>query len=119
MPVGRPSPAGPLLAAANSEGYAGGGGDTPYHGYLFKVLTSQGPEASGGARNYIADGKLTGGFALFGYPASYRLSGIMSFLVNRDGVVWQRDLGEDTATAAAAIAQFNPDNGWTPIAPEG
>jgi Protein of unknown function (DUF2950) len=117
--AGRPSPAGPLLAAANSEGYAGGGADAPYHGYLFKILTSQGPEANGGARSYIADGKLTGGFALLGYPVSYRVSGVMTFLVNQDGVVWQRDLGPDTATAAAAITQFNPDNSWTPLAPEG
>lgn len=80
---------------------------------------SQGPDAYVGARNYIADGKLTGGFALIGYPASYRASGVMTFLVNQDGVVWQRDPGEDTATAAAAIAEFNPDNGWTPLAPEG
>jgi hypothetical protein len=116
---GRPSPAGPLLAAANSEGYAGGGGDTPYHGYLFKILTLQGPEANGGARSYIVDGKLTGGFALLGYPASYRVSGVMTFLVNQDGVVWQRDLGPDTATAAAAIAEFNPDDAWTPLAREG
>jgi hypothetical protein len=114
-----PSPAGPLLAAATAEGYAvKGGGSSPYHGYLFRILTSQGPDANGGARDYLGDGKLTGGFALLAYPAAYGVSGVMTFMVNQDGVVWQRDLGKDTATAAAAITQFNPDNNWTPIAPE-
>jgi hypothetical protein len=114
-----PSPAGPALAAANSEGYAvKGGGSSPYHGYLFRILTSQGPDANGGARDHLVNGKLTGGFALLAYPAAYGVSGVMTFMVNQDGVVWQRDLGKDTATAAAAITQFNPDNNWTPIAPE-
>ena len=118
--AGQPqSPAGPLLAAANSEGYAvKGGGGSPYHGYLFRILTSQGPDANGGARDHLVKGKLTGGFALLAYPAAYGVSGVMTFMVNQDGVVWQRDLGKDTATAAAAITQFNPDNNWTPIAPE-
>jgi hypothetical protein len=115
-----PSPAGPLLAAANAEGYAAkGGGANPYHGYLFRLLTSQGPEASGGARDYLVDGKLTHGFALLAYPSAYGASGVMTFMVNQDGVVWQRDLGTQTAQAAAAIQQFNPDNSWTPLAPEG
>jgi hypothetical protein len=113
------SPAGPLLAAASAEGYAmQGGGTAPYHGYLYRVLTSQGPAASGGVRDYLTDGKLNGGFAVLAYPASYGSSGIMTFMVNQDGVVWQRDLGEDTAQAAAAISQFNPDQHWTPLAPE-
>jgi hypothetical protein len=117
----RQSPAGPLLAAATAEGYSaqGGGGTNPYHGYLFRPLTSQGPDANGGARDYLVDGKLTGGFALLAYPDSYGTSGVMTFMVNQDGVVWQRDLGMDTAQAAAAIEQFNPDDSWTPIAPEG
>jgi hypothetical protein len=115
-----PSPAGPLLAAAHSEGYGtGSGSGAPYHGYLFKLLTSQGSAANGGARDYLVDGRLTGGFALLAYPASYGSSGVMTFMVNQDGVVWQRDLGEDTATAAATITQFNPDDNWTPLAPEG
>ena len=117
-----PSPAGPLLASAAAEGYANTGaqgGHAPYHGYLYRMLTSQGAAASGGAQDYLVDGKLTGGFALLAYPATYGASGIMTFIVNQDGVVWQRDLGTDTALAAAAITQFNPDDSWTPLAPEG
>jgi hypothetical protein len=114
-----PSPAGPLLAAANSEGYGDAQGKPmPYHGYLFRLLTSQGPAAQGGPRSYLTDGKLTGGFALLAYPASYGASGIMTFMINQDGIVWQRDLGADTTKAVAAIDQFNPDDSWTPLAPE-
>ena len=87
--------------------------------YLFRVLTSQGPDAEGGARDYLVDGKLTHGFAWLAYPSAYGVSGVMTFMVNQEGVVWQRDLGADTAQAAAAITQFNPDNSWTPLAPEG
>jgi hypothetical protein len=112
------SPAGPLLADATSEGYSGTQArHVPYHGYFFRMLTSQGPAANGGAREYVADGQLTGGFAVLAYPATYGASGIMTFVVNQDGVVWQRDLGKDTAEAVAAIRQFNPDDSWTPIAP--
>ena len=120
-PAGQPpSPAGPGLAAANAEGYAVTGTlANPYHGYLFRILTSQGPEAEGGARDYLVDGKLNNGFALLAYPSAYGASGVMTFMVNQDGVVWQRDFGKDTAQAAAAIQQFNPDNSWTPLAPEG
>jgi hypothetical protein len=117
-----PSPAGPLLASAAAEGYANTGaqgGHAPYHGYLYRMLTSQGAAASGGAQDYLVDGKLTGGFALLAYPATYGASGIMTFIVNQDGVVWQRDLGTDTALAAIAIKEFNPDDSWTPLAPEG
>ena len=115
-----PSPAGPGLAAANAEGYAVTGTlANPYHGYLFRILTSQGPDAEGGARDYLVDGKLTQGFAWLAYPSAYGVSGVMTFMVNQDGVVWQRDLGADTAQAAKAIQQFNPDNSWTPLAPEG
>lgn len=120
VPAGAsPSPAGPLLAAATSEGYTVSGSlATPYHGYLFRMLTSQGTSANGGARDYLTNGKLTGGFALIGYPASYGASGVMTFIVNQDGVVWQRDLGKDTAAAATAITAFDPDQSWTPLAPE-
>jgi hypothetical protein len=83
------------------------------------MLTSQGPAASGGAQDFLSNGKLAGGFALLAYPAIYGASGIMTFMINQDGVVWQRDLGKDTAQAAAAIEQFNPDETWTPLAPEG
>jgi len=112
------SPASPLLAAAAAEGYAvGAGRRAPYHGYVYRLLTAQGPNASGGARDYIEDGKLTGGFAALAYPDSYGSSGVMTFMVNEDGLVWQRDLGKDTATAASAIKEFNPDDRWSPIAP--
>jgi hypothetical protein len=120
-PAGEPpSPAGPGLAAANAEGYAVTGTlANPYHGYLFRILTSQGPDAEGGAREYLTDGKLANGFALLAYPSAYGVSGVMTFMVSQDGVVWQRDLGTDTAQAAAAIQQFDPDNRWTPLPPEG
>jgi hypothetical protein len=119
----RPSPAGPLLAAAAAKGYSnavgnGPGKSVPYHGYLFKSLTSQGPAAEGGARDYLVEGELTGGFAVLAYPAVYRTSGIMTFIVNQDGVVWQRDLGAGTAKAVAGINRFDPDGSWTPVAPE-
>ncbi|HMN47251.1 MAG TPA: DUF2950 domain-containing protein [Povalibacter sp.] len=111
------SPAGPALAAATSEGYNAAKGE-PYHGYLYRILLSQGAAANGGAKDYVVDGKLTGGYALLGWPADYGASGIMTFIVNQDGVVWQRDLGEDTAKAVADITQFNPDEDWTPLAVE-
>jgi len=122
------SPAGPFLAHAAAEGYGSGQGKSPtageaqgrpYHGYLYRPLYSQGGAAPGGARDYIVNGKLTKGFALIAYPAEYGVSGIMTFLVNQDGLVWQRDLGENTATEAESIQQFNPDSTWTPIPPEG
>ena len=115
------SPAGPLLAHAAAEGYGRGqaqGERAPYHGYLYRPLFSQGSASPGGARDYIVNGKLTKGFALIAYPADYGASGIMTFIVNQDGLVWQRDLGENTTAEAAAIQQFNPDSKWTPIPPE-
>lgn len=119
-----PSPAGPFLAAAAEEGYALEGANpqtgkrTPYHGYVYRMLLSQGPAANGGAREYLQNGRLTGGFAMLATPETYGVSGVMSFIVNQDGVVWQRDLGDDTAQAATTIQQFNPDETWTPIASE-
>ena len=114
------SPAGPMLAAAAAEGYGGSEGTrAPYHGYLYRLLFAQGPAASGGARNYLEGEKLSGGFALIAHPEAYGASGVMTFIVNQDGVVWQRDLGEKTAELAAAIESFNPDETWTPIAPDG
>jgi hypothetical protein len=117
-----PSPAGPLLAAASADGYVNAGSQgarAPYHGYFYRMLTAQGAEAPGGAKSYLSDGRLSGGFALLAYPATYGASGIMSFIVNQDGVVWQRDLGKDTDQVAAAIKEFNPDNSWTPLEPDG
>lgn len=117
-----PSPAGPFLAAASAEGYtatAGANGPAPYHGYVYRMLFSQGPAAAGGAREYVVNGKLTGGFALLAYPAEYGETGIQTFMVNQDGLVWQRDLGQKTAGLAAAITRFDPDSSWTPIPKEG
>lgn len=111
------SPAGPFLADASAEGYDASR-NSPYHGYIYRVLFAQGAAANGGAREYIVDGKQTGGFAMIAWPANYGASGIMTFMVNQDGVVWQRDLGDDTADIAAAISQFDPDETWTPIATE-
>ena len=90
----------------------------PPKGDMANVWDAMNRAAEGGARSYLTDGKLTGGFALLAYPASYGASGIMTFMINEDGIVWQRDLGADTAKAAAAIDQFNPDDSWTPLAPE-
>lgn len=112
------SPAGPFLASATAEGYGGQGAGAPYHGYLFRPLDQQGAAAASGARPYVVDGRQTGGFALLAWPASYGASGVMSFMVNQDGVVWQRDLGAQTPDVAASIKQFDPDSTWTPIPPE-
>jgi hypothetical protein len=113
------SPAGPMLAAAASEGYREGRGSAaPYHGYVFRLLTSQGPNADGGARDYMSGGRLKAGYALIAWPAIYGASGVMSFMVNQDGVVFQRDLGHGTPQVASAMQSFDPDTTWTPIAQE-
>jgi len=110
------SPFGPLIAKATEEGYRDGGLDEvppePFYGYYFKILKSQGEHAKGGAFNYVADGKMVLGFALTAYPAKYGVSGIMTFIVNQEGVIYEKDLGEETATEAAAIATFDPDSTW-------
>jgi hypothetical protein len=113
-----PSPAGPMVAAAAGEGYRRGEGRTAYHGYYYRLLYKQGPNANGGAKEYFVDGVLTGGFALVAWPADYGASGVMTFMVNQDGVVFQKDLGEDTATAVEAIEAFDPDGTWTAVAPQ-
>jgi hypothetical protein len=112
------SPAGPLLAKASAEGYSmnAAGKIAPYHGYYYHLLKAQGPAAPGGARNYMAGDKLTGGFALVAYPAQYRNSGVMTFIVDKDGVVYQKDLGEKTEELAKAIDTFNPDSTWNKAA---
>ena len=110
------SPLGPLVAEAHAEGYRRGKtGPTPYHGYLFRILTEQGPKAAGGARDYIVKGRMIGGFAMIATPAEYANSGVKSFIVNQDGDVFEKDLGEDSARVADRIAAFNPDAGWTPV----
>jgi hypothetical protein len=106
------SPLGPNFARARAEGYAGSGKGAPYHGYYFHILTAQGPAAAGGAYDYLAHGKMIGGFGLVAYPAKWDNSGVMTFVINQDGAVFQKDLGRDTATAAKAIKTFNPDDTW-------
>lgn len=115
---GKPSPMGPLVANARAEGYGARkikGKHRPYHGYYYKILTRQGPHAPGGAKDYVVDGRMTGGFALVASPAKYGASGIMTFLVNQDGVVLQRNLGPDGAAAARAMTEYDPDDGWKPV----
>jgi Protein of unknown function (DUF2950) len=108
------SPIGPLVAQAVAEGYAkdARGAPVPYRGYYFHLLTSQGKHAPGGAKSYITAGKMTGGFAFVAYPAEYRSSGVETFLVSTDGVVFERDLGENTEAIAESMKQFNPDSTW-------
>lgn len=114
-----PSPLGPLVAAATQEGYsAAEPAGRPYHGYRYRMLFAQGPEAPGGAREYIMDGQLKEGFALLAYPEKYGVSGIMTFMINQDGIVWQRDLGAETSKLATAMRTFSPDRGWIPIPQE-
>lgn len=111
-----PSPLGPLVVRAASEGYKGNESNDEartYHGYHFRLLTGQGSHAKGGAFDYIVRGHMIGGFAAIAYPARYDNSGVMTFIVNHDGVVYQRDLGPDTATKARAITRFDPGPGWT------
>jgi hypothetical protein len=112
----RPSPLGPLFAGARTVGYEKGkdaaGKPVPYHGYHYRILKRQGPDAPGGAYDYVAQGKMIGGFALVAYPASYGNSGVMTFLVSHDGVVYEKDLGPETAATAQKITQFNPDKSW-------
>ena len=107
------SPLGELFAAASKQGYRAGEGRTPYHGYYYKILTKQGPSAPGGAHDYVVNGKMIGGFALVAYPAEYRNSGVMTFLVNYDGTVYQKDLGRDTTALAEEMTTYNPDKTWT------
>ena len=111
-----PSPLGELAADASEEGYSTEatqtGAPRPYHGYLFKMLTAQGPNAPGGARDYMVDGKMTGGFAVVAWPAEYGNSGVMTFMVNNQGVVYQQNLGRKTARIASSMSAFNPDLHW-------
>jgi hypothetical protein len=109
-----PSPLGPLLAAATREGYTDSVSKplAPYHGYFYRILTKQGNNAPGGAQDYLIKGHMIGGFAVIAYPARYGVSGVMSFMVNQDGVVYEQNLGKNTAAIAAKINMFNPDASW-------
>ena len=111
-PGEKPSPLGPLLAKARSEGYKKGEKPAPYHGYFFRLLTEQGKDARGGAYSYLVKGKLVGGFGLVAYPASYGVSGVKTFIVNHEGVVYEKDLGPKTAKRAKSMKAFNPDKTW-------
>lgn len=112
------SPFGPLIANARAEGYSRhAGAPTPYHGYLFRMLNAQGKDAKDGERNFIEGGRMIGGFGLIAVPAKYGNSGIMTFIVNQDGTVYQRDLGPATIKAAAAVKSFNPDATWKAAQP--
>jgi hypothetical protein len=114
-PEGQPkSPLGPLVAFATNEGYkAKPDAHTPFHGYYFHMLTGQGSQAPGGAKDYIVDGKMTKGFAFVAYPAEYGNSGIMTFIASQDGILLQKDLGKTTSDIAAAMTKFDPDPTWT------
>lgn len=109
------SPLGELFAAASKQGYRAGEGRSPYHGYYYKILTKQGPGAEGGAADYTVNGNMIGGFALVAYPAEYRNSGVMSFIVNYAGTVYEKDLGPDTAEIAEHMTSFNPDSTWKKV----
>ena len=111
------SPLGAAFARAKAEGYRKnrGGKATPYHGYYYRILTAQGPDAHGGAYDYLVRRGMMGGFALVAFPATYGNSGVMTFIVNHDGVVFQKDLGPNTTAAAEAMKTFNPDSSWKPV----
>jgi hypothetical protein len=115
------SPLGDLVAQAAAEG-RGVNGDrsqpSPFHGYYFKILTAQGPAAPGGAKQYIVKGLMSGGFALVAWPAQYDVSGVMTFVVNQDGLVHEKDLGPGTDGAARKITAYNPDASWRQVHPD-
>jgi len=114
---GPQSPIGPLVAAAVAEGYAKdqNGPPTPYRGYYYRILTRQGKNAPGGAKSYVPGGKMTEGFAFLAYPAEYRSSGVMTFIVDQDGVVYQKDLGKNTGALVNAMKEYNPNSSWQKV----
>ena len=116
-PQGQPeSPLGPRVALATSDGYsANSGPHTPFHGYYFHMLKGQSQRAPGGALEYMVDGKMARGFAFLAYPAEYGTSGVMTFMINQDAVLLQKDLGKTTTQAAMAMSEFDPDSSWSPV----
>ena len=116
------SPLGPLVAEAAGEGYTADGSDedatAPYHGYRYRLILRQGADAPGGAHDYEVNGNMIGGYAVLAYPARYNVSGIMTFMLNYSGTVYEADLGEGTETSALAIEAFNPDAKWKEVRPE-
>jgi len=115
QPGEEPSPLGELVASAASQGYKVGGGRAPFHGYYYKILTRQGLAAHGGAYDYLVRGNMIGGFALVAYPATYRNSGVMTFVVNHEGTLFQKDLGPHTLQLAEEMSSFNPDDTWQQV----
>ncbi len=112
------SPLGPLVARAAEEGYIPhkpGEKRVPYHGYYFNILKSQGSDVPGGAMDYVVNGKMTAGFGLLAYPAQYGVSGIMTFVVNQQGIVYEKDLGPGTEGAGKAITKYDPDKTWQKV----
>jgi hypothetical protein len=112
------SPIGPLMARASADGYNMGDGDSPpdpYLGYYFRILQAQGPDAPGGAMDYLIGGNMVAGHAFLAYPADYGVTGVMSFMVGENGIVLEADLGPDTLAAGNAITAFNPGEGWAPV----
>ena len=117
-PEGQPkSPLGPLAAyAAATEGFTPEAGrQQPFHGYFYRILTRQGADAKGGAKDYVVNGKMTGGFAFVAYPEKYSDTGVTTFIIDQSGVVYEKKLGKDTPELAKAMAEFNPDKTWHPI----
>jgi hypothetical protein len=110
----KPSPLGDLVAKAAAEGNQLGGSSqpSPLHGYYFRILGAQGPAAPGGARSYLVKGEMSGGFALVAWPAQYDVTGVMTFMVNQDGIVHEKDLGKDTDAVARAMTTYSPDKSW-------
>jgi hypothetical protein len=118
MPGEEPSPLGELVADARAEGYRRSGtqqGPIPFHGYYFRMLKKQGKHAAGGAFDYVVKNKMIGGFAVIAYPAAYGSSGVMTFIVSHEGVVYQKDLGKNTAKTATAMTSFDPDKTWKKV----
>ncbi len=120
-PGGKVSPLGPLMEQARAAGYAGGAAAAvgaaptkpqPYHGYFYRILTRQGPHAPGGPKDYVVGGHMLGGFALLAYPAVYGDSGIKTFIVNQDGIVFEKDLGPTTSRLVGSLEQYDPDASW-------
>jgi DUF2950 family protein len=111
------SPLGPIMTRVRGEGYQAKGSATPvpYHGYYYRILTAQGKDAPGGAYSYMVKGRMIGGFAVIAYPAEYGNSGVMTFIVNHDGKVFQKNLGQNTASMAASMKEYNPDKTWSEV----
>ena len=114
------SPVGPFIASAAGEGYrrAARGEPVPYHGYFYRMLYAQGPDAKGGEKEYFVSGRLVNGFAMIAWPAQYGVSGVKTFIVNQDGVVYETDFGEETPSRVTQIRAFNPDSQWAPVTAE-